>query len=144
MQRPLLFLLPLLLYTASCSQSNSSSKNSDDLQIKATLKDFYTRYIIETEKATEDWSKIEALKKKYCTSSYLKKLAADEDIDADPFLNAQDVDKNWLNTLTITKDTGNKPNIYKVCFVFEYNQELHCIHVAMVKEGNSWKINSAN
>ena len=98
-----------------------------------SLKVFYQSYIRES-------SKIESLKAKHCTAKFLVQIA-DAELDADPFLNAQDVEEKWAENLEITPESAAKDQ-YKVCYTASFDNSKHCVKVTMVDEGGSWKIDN--
>jgi len=87
----------------SASQANSDttkkfSLNSDTT--KTLIKEFYEKYV----NNIFNREKIEALKNQYCSRELLDSLDTVQ-IYADPFLNAQDFDIEWLDSFEIQKDS---------------------------------------
>jgi hypothetical protein len=123
----------IICILTACSPSN-------DTQAMDSLKGFYQSYIKESSKVPSDNAKLESLKAKHCTKQYLDKLA-DEELDADPFLNAQDVEEQWAENLEITADASNK-NQFSVCYTVSFDNSKHCVAVSMVEEDGSWKIDN--
>jgi hypothetical protein len=105
-----------------------------------SLKAFYQSYIRESSKVPEDHAKIESLKAQHCTAKFLVQLANAE-LEADPFLNAQDVEEKWAENLEITPESAGKDQ-YNVCYTASYDNAKHCVKVTMVDEGGSWKIDN--
>lgn len=103
------------------------------------LKTFYTEYIKETSEYGEGYNpkKIEALKQKYCTTNFLKKLKA-MNSDYDIFLNAQDSDISYVKTLNVTKDQNN---IYIVSYKFR-NEIIKKIYLVLKDEKTGLKIDN--
>lgn len=124
--------LIMILFMASCTGGpNTAAADS--------LKSFYKSYIAESNKVPEDQAAIGALKSKHCTAKYLGQLAGEE-LEADPFLNAQDVDPSWAETLEVTPDDVVKDQ-FAVCFPLA-DKSKHCVEVTMVEDGGSWKIDN--
>jgi Protein of unknown function (DUF3828) len=123
----------ILWFFTACTPGN-------DTQAMDSLKTFYQSYIRETSKVPEDHAKVEALKAKHCTSKFLGELAEAE-LEADPFLNVQDVEETWADNLDIAADAAAK-NQFSVCFTATYDKSKHCVNVTMVDEGGSWKIDN--
>jgi hypothetical protein len=109
-------------------------------QILNSLKQFYTNYIIEIDKMPLDEVKIKKLKEQYCTSKFITKLE-EQDLDFDPFLNAQDCNIEWLKTLSIKKDTI-KTNQYLVSYKDIYSNSQITIDIFIAKDNNAYKIDS--
>jgi|SRR5690554_4647558 len=107
------------------------------------LKKFYSSYIIENSQVPEDWDKINNLKKQYCTTNFLAKIEKTE-LEADPFLDVQDYNEDWINTLEI-KEVGNKENpVFSVCFKLDFDESNHCVKVNMKQENGNWKIDNVS
>lgn len=123
--------LLLILPMATCSPPS-------DTQARDTLRGFYQGYIQESSKFPVDDARIAALKEKHCTSRLLETLG-DAELEADPFLNAQDVDARWALNLEVTLD-HSVTNLHQVCFTSLPGSSKHCVKVLMVAEGESWKI----
>ncbi len=102
------------------------------------LKEFYRSYIIENSKDDFDLTKVESIKKKYCTQRFLNELKS-LDLEADPFLDVQDYKEKWINTLEINKIDNVGPT-FQVCVFFEYNKTTHCVEVTVIKQGEDLKI----
>jgi len=78
---------------------------------------------------------------KYCTRSFAKTFLHNSDIDYDPITSTQDYDKNWTNSLMISKATQDRQKIYRVSFLTDDKEKIsHNIVVTMGKEGGEWKI----
>ena len=131
------FIFFVLFINMNCSQE--VPKNSkEESEISNMLKSFYTAYITENAQDREDFKRIEILKTKYCTKSLLNSIRT-KDFDADPFINGQDYNEEWVKTLTVNK-VVSKNNQFEVCFIVTYDNSLHCVKVTVKKEGEMWKI----
>lgn len=133
-----LFTIGVMLFSTFNCQSNPPS--STDEQIISMLKEFYTAYITENAKMPADFTKINLIKKKYCTANLLSKIEKEE-LDYDPFLNAQDSNTEWLKTLTIKKDTKEN-NLFQVSYKDTYSGTQVIIKLIVIKEMESYKINA--
>jgi len=120
----------LLCFGSFCQAQNKTSGDSAVIM----LKQFYTAYI-----TADDEKQLSSLQKKYCTKKILKRIADDEELDSDPFINAQDTDADWLRTMVINKD-AQKPNVYVVSYVNNYTQKRIINKLLVVKEGKAYKI----
>lgn len=105
------------------------------------LRDFYTSYIVERSKMPEDFKKIDSILKKYGTTD-LQNQIRNEDIDYDLLLNGQFCEKEWLNTMSINKDS-NDSSIYKVSFDYmvDGKRNQKSIKLQIVKDSTGYKIN---
>jgi hypothetical protein len=137
-----IFLLPVLgliiLYLLVKCQSTTEEE-----KISSMLRTFYTNYITEiseTSDAKKEISYLDSLTHIYCTSSLLEKIK-NEELDYDPFINAQDADIEWLKTLTINKD-ADVNNLYVVSYLETYSFQQIKIKLLIVKQKNCYKIDS--
>ena len=136
-------LLLLVVLKSSCMYGQASS---DEKQIIGMLKSFYTEYMTTLSKDDVRLSvkKIHSLQKTYCTQKLLKKLPMlSEQIDADPFLQAQDSNIDYIKTLSIVK-SQKIFNQYIVSYIDIYspNKIKVIIYLTIVKEKNGFKIDS--
>ena len=131
--------LSIILFNVISCKSQSTS--FDDKEISSMLKDFYTNYIVERSKMPEDFKKIDSILKKYGTAD-LQHQIRNEDIDYDLLLNGQFCEKEWLNTLTIKKDS-NDSSIYKVSFGYmaDGKRKQKIVKLQIMKDSTSYKIN---
>jgi len=131
--------LSIILFNVISCKSQSSTFN--DKEITSMLKDFYTSYIVERSKMPEDFKKIDSLLKKYGTTD-LQNQIRNEDIDYDLLLNGQFCEKEWLNTMSINKDS-NDSTIYKVSFGYmaDGKRKQKIIKLQIVKDSTGYKIN---
>lgn len=105
---------------------------------EAFLLHFYTNYIhlqgqdvpskAETDKALRLW----------CTPELVTKLEKAE-LEADPFLNTQDVDAGWAVTLQAEKKTALQ---YVVSFLTEANGKRTAVPVTLTETATGYKITS--
>lgn len=108
--------------------------------VPAKLQHFYLWYI--TTNDTLKTGKLSAdTLEKYITAAYREQIAGDSELDYDPLLSAQDYDKKWVNTLTVSKATAGREKIYRVSFLTNEKEKIsHNIVVTMNKEHGEWKI----
>lgn len=138
----LIFLLTSSIPFSNCKSVQSPDKSSDD-QILAMLKSFYTSYITEVAESGNDKT-LETVKSKYCSDNLLRKIKTqieNEELDYDPFINAQDSDKAWLKTLSITKDP-HKLNIFVVSYTDNYTGKPVTVKLSVIKFKGLYKIDA--
>jgi hypothetical protein len=117
-----------------------AQNSSRDTLAKTMLVDFYTSYMKEfTDLSSAREHKINAIIKKYCTTSLINKIPklADQ-IDSDPFLKAQDSDSTWAKSLVIKKDL-KRPSVYTVSYRDGSNTNT-TIHLFVIRQKESYKI----
>lgn len=112
----------------------------------AMLKVFYTGYITELSKppTLDSFKKKDALARKYCTAALFNKIAAQKEhgyVDADPYVQANDVDTAWLKTLSFKRDVG-KQNGYILSFTNIPPTYKNIIHLTVLKQGKNYKISA--
>ncbi len=142
MKKVIVSTIVIFVFVSGCLvflKSKVREKSSDQIQIEQMLKSFYTEYIKVNAAEKLDLVKGDSLKRKYCTKQFLDRIKQDTELDYDPLVNAQDYSNDWLNTMTIEKIDG-KHNNYKVCFIYNYDNSLHCVIVNVVKQSGVWKI----
>ncbi|NML40682.1 DUF3828 domain-containing protein [Chitinophaga sp. G-6-1-13] len=131
----------VFMLAAACTlfglRANAQAPVANDSAV-TMLKQFYTVYITEGAKMTEDFKKLDLLKKKYCTTKLLYKIKHTE-LDADPFLNAQDVDGSWVKTLSVNKDP-RKEKGYIVSFRGVESNTKITVRLQVTKEKENYKI----
>ena len=133
----------MLLNSIGCIRAQN-----DDEQIIAMLEEFYKSYITEMISSTPPKlvdEKLDSIKSEYCTTNLLQKVE-EQELDYDPFLNAQDSKSECLETLNITIDSI-KSNSYIINYYvnildpsYKKIKEEVTIHVAVIKEEGSYKI----
>jgi hypothetical protein len=126
-----------VIFAINC---HGSQQNYPEEQIVRMLEFFYVNYITENTKMPPNITKIDSLKERCCTTRLLNKLKEDE-LDYDPFLKAQDSNTEWLKTLSIKKDL-KESNHYQILYLDTYNNSQIKITVIVVKEKESYKIDS--
>ncbi len=162
MKKTIIRLIILVLIASACGQADKQTKtvnkqkeavNNEDCVENGTrlpylyeedilaiemLKEFYTQYITENAKTASDFDlkKVKAIENKYFSQKLIQKLKTAE-LEADPFLNAQDFELAWIENLEITPFVTE--NVYKVCY--NYTQEhTKCITLVLTKENEKYLI----
>ena len=120
--------------------NKQTEKANSQLEEVQRLSKFYKEYITENLSVTENTDKIENLLNKYCTNSFREKLSSLQ-LDADPIVDAQDYEEEWINNMSIIK-LENASHEYQVCFLLSFDNSQHCIFLTLKKEDDLWKINN--
>jgi hypothetical protein len=94
------------------------------------LKQFYTSYITQVASSEGTEKKLDIIKKRYCTAKLLNKIDKEE-LDSDPFIDAQDVDIDWVKTLFVGKD-AQKHDVYIVSYMDNYNKKRTVIKLQVI------------
>jgi hypothetical protein len=114
--RAALLLFSCTLFACASPQQNNqrstAASSSDSLTqvINAPIQfitGFYLGYITYQTNPKYTQNDVKKLLKNSCTSELLQKIEKEQP-DNDPFLNAQDVDKNWLRNLAVKKISENE------------------------------------
>ena len=117
---------------------DSFYENQTDNSAVKMLREFYTQYITQNAKVDGyDHNVIIAIQNSYLSKDLLKKLKEAE-LDYLPFLNAQDCELDWLETLEIVPQ-NNDGNSYKVCFYYQDNLRK-CITLFLVENNGKYLI----
>lgn len=133
MKRNISLILVLVCLSISCTSTHTDNKIEDSSNTTVNtnteeesaiqtnvmnekinfIQSFYKEYITETclEDDLPEWEKIEKIQEKYCSKELRRKIKEiiQEDglLDADPFLNAQDCDIEWLKSLNVKADVND-------------------------------------
>ena len=135
------FIFYIILFSFACTQNQTFSSEK---QVISLLNNFYTSYITERSKMPEDFDKINSLKTKFLTQKLITKIdTADiDELDYDPFLNAQYCDIEWLKTLIIRKESTDN-NCFEITYQKNYfNTEKTSIKLIIIKQKDGFKIDS--
>ena len=127
---------------AKISNIKIDSIEIDNKEIIKTLKEFYTAYMLSCLQSKLDLKTEDSILNKYVTKNLqmrIKRASLNNDLDNDPFINAQDCTFEGLKTLNVTSDTGQK-GVYNVCYTVE--SEKYCIKLSVIKVNNNYMINN--
>ena len=124
----------LTIANSFCVQAQDVDSAS---QAQGMIKRFYISYITDVDKG--ETSKLDALQKKVCTARLLQRIPklADQ-LDADPFLKAQDSNIKFLKSLTVKEDL-KKEGHYIVSYGID---EKVVINLMVVKQDGNYKIDN--
>ena len=131
-----IFIVAVLSFTSQYAQCQN---RNDEKEVLKLLNEFYHKYITENSKVPLDEVRINSIKAKYCTSRLINRIK-NQRLDYDPFLNAQDCDITWLETLVVNK--GITQNQYIVSYKDNFTKNDVIIKLNVVKQGGSFKIDS--
>jgi hypothetical protein len=141
-------LITSLICNNAISQKNSQTKQGySQLQISNTLKEFYTAYFhlqsdpYPLEKQTHI---ADSLLDRYCTKEFInfyRNIQGPEELDWDPFFDANYIEGDILKTIKISKDKV-KNDLYYVSYLKKYSNEVTTIELSIIKEKEVYKINS--
>lgn len=125
-----LFSLHVLLFAKVAHAQTDSAK--------LMLSNFYKAYIPTFE--MDGIAASEKIQKQYSTAKLIASLPRiQEEMDCDPYVNAQDADQDWLITIRIEKD-AKTPNLYNVSFFDNFEKKRRFVRLFVTKEGNKYKI----
>lgn len=116
-------------------QAKATSSQADASQ---WLKQFYATYITKCYTGASG-EEMKAFEKSSCTAAYFNELQADEEMDVNPFLNAQDCDTATIKTLKVDKDPQVKDR-YIVSYSWSSPDSRKDILVTITKEQDAFKI----
>jgi hypothetical protein len=136
-----LFIIFIILCNYLYSQNNTDSVNVKKIKF---LKTFYNEYFSAASQDLPNLPKLDSLQLNYCTTELYDKLLYLydlEEIDADPFLESQDPQKEWLKSLIIKVDNQDHS-----LFIITYkinNQKTNVIKLRVIEvDTNTYKISS--
>lgn len=149
------FLFTICFSLFSCNGKQDSkigletnNKNNDvenDIKIERMLTNFYTAYIKEIASGDLKFEKkLDSLKNLNCTKILLDSIAnefEENELDYDPFINAQDASMEMIKTLSIKK-INNSKNKFNVQYLDEYSGRKTNMKITIVEENGDFKISS--
>lgn len=117
-------------YTTLSNDTISFSELQAQLQGMEMLKEFYTRYITVNSQTPPDSIYLEAIIENFITANLLAKIDSAM-LDYDAFVNAQDYDMSWIESLEITP-VYERPNTFEVCYT-DNQENRNCLTLVLVK-----------
>lgn len=142
----------ILIYLAACAGCtnktssvnkeqpviNSDAKGTENDTAIKMIRSFYSEYITINNEVSVDEARLAAIKKKYCTARLLSALQQEE-MDYDPFLNAQDCDTSWIRTMSVKHDVLEN-DIYHVQYKDVSTQENIRVKLKLNHENGEYRI----
>ena len=113
-----------------------SCTRNQDKDASKKVKRFYSYYILELDRTFPQVEVDEDTLRKYCTTSFLKKMEQEHEYDL--ILQAQDYYEELADKLVVNQIKNPKSNKYKVCY--PPGTPSDCIIVTMKEEQGEWKI----
>ena len=133
------------MIVCSCVRLSAKQNYSEEEKIILTLKKFYTEYITSwSMPSRESIEEGERILQKYVTQNlldYLDSLTAHGYLSSCPFIQAQDYDLSWIETMIIKKEPSGE-NIYSFSRWSGYYKRYITIKMTVVQENDSYKIDS--
>ncbi|KDN55235.1 DUF3828 domain-containing protein [Flavobacterium seoulense] len=147
--------LVVILLLCSCKkeqfESNPVLENeksnitvATDKQVEKMVTTFYKSYLEEfsNQDLKESERKLDSIKEKYCTKTLLDSISNEfenNELDYDPFIKGQDVSKDVINSLSVSKVEGSE-NKFKVNYLDKFSDDKVVILVTVIDENGSFKI----
>ena len=130
----------IILLVSFCLLTFNATAQFNNDSISQRFKAFYTYYIIENDKPLPNNGVSKDTLKKYFTSSFLKKMHNDKELDYDPIVHAQDYDKEFVKTLKVAKLADSNPKKYCVSYWYEFAKKTDSLIIYVANEAGNWKI----
>jgi len=128
----------------SCTESKSKKKSSteqeivfDDILGREMLNNFYHEYIPLVENSLDNME-IQKLQKASCSDRFYKEFL-NWKIDYDPFINAQDANSEWLNSLTLER-IKERDKTFRVSYHYSDDSARSEIILTLDVIGEEYKI----
>lgn len=150
----LISLLIIIFIFSSCKKNENkvikikAKTEYSEKEIKSMIREFYSVYVTEflsKNNLNEQKKKLDSITQIYSTKSLLDSINYEfknNELDYDPFLNAQDANLQMLKTLIIQK-SKQKENLYRVMYLTnEYDSSFTNITLTISKENGRYKISS--
>ena len=123
------FFIVILIFTISCKKHDEKNKTESSIidtkietesNSKEILNTFYVAYLREFNNPNlkESEKNLDSLKNEYCKKGLLDSISnefVNNELDYDPFINAQDVSEKMIESLSIENVSGQK-NKFRVKF----------------------------
>ncbi|MVT39401.1 DUF3828 domain-containing protein [Chitinophaga oryziterrae] len=126
MKSKLLISFLVIIFSVTCKAQTKAAPDQNIIM----LKQFYTSYITQVASSEGTEKKLDIIKKRYCTAKLLNKIDKEE-LDSDPFIDAQDADIDWVRTLFVGKD-AQKHDVYIVSYMDNYNKKRTVIKLQVI------------
>ena len=146
MKKSKVYLLSLLCFIILSSCKTDVNGEYSETEIENMIRKFYIAYISESISsipASELQKKLDSITQIYCTKSLLDSIDNEfknNELDYDPFLNAQDSSPEMLKTLSIHK-RSQKENIYTVMYLSDkYDSTFTKIYLTISKIDGKYKV----
>lgn len=131
-----LYFVTLLIFTFN----GLLAQDDSDWEKIEMLKNFYKEYTTELESMDVNWEKIDSIERQYCTERLLdwRKI---EELDYDPFINAQDLNPGLYEILNIRRDNSRQNKFVVTYNYFEIEPENESkIELIVIRSGGKYKI----
>ena len=137
-----------VLFVASmvCAPVAQAAEESGPGKPENVIREFY-RWYVQTVDANRSPMMDEPAKlKRYATAGMLRridKLMKDQELGADPFLQAQDVDKGWARNITIS-NSKIAGDVATANVELKGSEMGHKLAVTLRQESGAWKIDKVD
>ncbi|MEP6822841.1 MAG: DUF3828 domain-containing protein [Chthoniobacterales bacterium] len=132
----------VLLLLALCF--TASSMRAEDLAPAQVIRDFYRWYVAELVGDREPFEAGRADLERYISARWLKEIDTmrngPDGLDADPFLSAQDFDKEWGNNVTVTEPVIKGAHATAEVELKGTEMGSQKLSVKLTNENGAWKI----
>lgn len=120
------------------------TSETEKAEPKIMLMNFYKAYINElanTKDLKETEKHLKTIKEKYCVKSLIDSInnEFENGLDYDPFIKAQDIDSNILQTLSVT-DIANSKNQYLIKYRDSFSNKEIEIYTTVIEVDGQFKI----
>jgi hypothetical protein len=102
---------------AKRAEAAAAAAQDRDAKAVAIIKDFYTAYMYQfaaSSSGPANQEKLDSIASQYCSGDLISEIHKTE-LEADPFIHAQDCDSAWVKTLQVIKDSV-KQNTYNISY----------------------------
>lgn len=132
----------LLLLLALCA--TASSLRAEDLAPAQVIRDFYRWYVAELVGDRDPFEAGRADLERYISARWLKEIDAmrngPDGLDADPFLSAQDFDKEWGTNVTVSEPVIKGDHATAEVELKGGEMGNQKLSVKLARENGAWKI----
>ena len=128
-----LFILTCLLITTYGFANGQANKEKTDFLIE-----FYKSYLIACDNFKTSHEQLKLLKSKNCTERLLSYLDNNQ-LDYDPFLDAQDCDMKWLESLNV-KPLNKTDNVFVMSYNTGWQDKVVKLKLTILKSDGHYKI----
>jgi ABC-type transporter MlaC component len=133
----------VLLATALLVSVSRAQESSGAGKPEAAIREFYAWYVNAVSANRDPFKDDSARLKRYATTRFMReieKARKGEGIGADPFLQAQDLDKAWAKNIKVSEAKISGDTATAKVELKGPEMGTHKLNVTMRNEGGAWKV----
>ena len=125
----------------------TAQESSDAGKPDAVIREFYAWYVSAVSANRDPFKDDSARLKRYATARFMReidKARKGEEMGADPFLQAQDLDKAWARNIKVSEPKISGETATAKVELKGPEMGTHKLNVTMRNEGGAWKVDKVD